>query len=311
MGTRISDVNVFLRAVRSSRLNRSRLNETQNQVSTGKRFASVSDDPGSVSRVIDLKGSRARIEQFGRSIESSRAQLENSEAALSTLSNAMIRLRELTVSADIEDADFDKIQPEVEQIFSELVAIANTRVGDRFLFGGFATDAPPVSQTGTFTDPAPIVAYNGDSGQIFSQIDESQQILTNETARRVFFGSTDGDDLADGPNVSLFDTVQELRNRLADPQANGRPTDMLDELDAGLDQVIQARGRLGARLARLETTGNQLDSLDISIETERSSLEDIDLVESIIELQSREQTLQASLGVTARIIQPTLLNFLS
>jgi flagellar hook-associated protein 3 FlgL len=303
-------VNVFLRAVRSTRLNRARLQDSQEKVSTGKQFGSVADDPGSVSRVLDLKGTRARIDQFGRSIESSRAALENTDAALSTLSNALIRLRELTVSADVEEADFDKIQPEVEQIFSELIQIANTRVGDRYIFGGFLTDSAPVTQTGTFGDPAPIVAYNGDSGQIFSQIDESQQILTNETARRVFFGSTDADETADGQGVSLFDVVQTLRNSLDDPQTNGRPVESLDELDRALDQVLQARGRVGARLSRLDTTGEQLEALDISIETERSSLEDVDLVDAIIELQSREQTLQASLGVTARIIQPTLLNFL-
>jgi len=310
MGTRISDVNVFLRAVRSTRLNRSLLLDTQNQVSTGKRFTSVADDPGAVARVIDLKSTRTRIDQFGRSIDSSRAYLENTEAALATLSNSLIRLRELTVSADIEDADFDKIQPEVEQIFAQIVSLANTRVGNRFIFGGFATDSPPVTQTGVFTDPAPIVAYNGDSGQIFSQIDEGQQIQTNETARRVFFGSSDADDVADGTEVNLFDTVQELRNRLADPATNGRPVEMLDELDAALHQVVQARGRLGARLARLETTHDQLQALDLSIQTERSSLEDVDLIEAIAELQSREATLQASIGVTARIIQPTLLNFL-
>jgi flagellar hook-associated protein 3 FlgL len=296
--------------VRSTRLNRARLQDSQEKVSTGKQFGSVADDPGSVSRVLDLKGTRARIEQFGRSIDSSRAALENTDAALSTLSNALIRLRELAVSADVEDADFDKIQPEVEQIFSELVQIANTRLGDRYIFGGFLTDAAPVTQTGVFGDPAPIVAYNGDSGQIFSQIDESQQILTNETARRVFFGSTDTDEVADGQGVSLFDVVQDLRNRLDDPQTNGRPVEVLDELDRSLDQVLQARGRVGARLSRLDTTGEQLEALDISVETERSSLEDVDLIDAIIELQSREQTLQASLGVTARIIQPTLLNFL-
>jgi flagellar hook-associated protein 3 FlgL len=38
--------------------------------------------------------------------------------------------------------------------------------------------------------------------------------------------------------------------------------------------------------------------------------EDVDLAEAITELKRLEQTHQAALGVTARIIRPTLLDFL-
>jgi flagellar hook-associated protein 3 FlgL len=104
--------------------------------------------------------------------------------------------------------------------------------------------------------------------------------------------------------------VQDLINRLDDPATNGQPVETLDELDAALDQVNRIVGRLGARSNRLETDASKIDSLRVVVERERSLLEDADLIEVITELQSRESTFQATLSVTARIIQPTLLDFL-
>ena len=310
MGFRVSDASIFQNAVRSTRQNRFALNQIQNQIATGKRINSLADDPLGASRSLGLSTTLDRIDQFQRNINGARAALQTSESAIAQVSDLLIRLRELAVSADTEVAEFDKIQAEAEQRFGELLSIANTRVGDVYLFGGFVTDTAPVTQTGVFTDPAPIVAYNGDSGARLVQIDESSQIQVNVTARELFFGSTDNDDVADGANVNVFSVIQDFINRLADPATNGAPVGVLDDLDSALQQTLRARGLLGARDNRVESTATQLDGLRVTIEKERSVLEDIDLVETITELQSKEATFQASLGITARIIQPTLLNFL-
>jgi flagellar hook-associated protein 3 FlgL len=310
MTTRISDSNVFADALRFGRIARSDLSRLQNQAASGKRIFSVSDDPVGASRVIGLKSSLEQIEQFKRNISSAQTRLESSEAAISDLTDVLIRVRELAVSADIEQPQFDLLREEVEQRFAQILAISNTRFADGFLFSGFATSTAPVTQTGVFTDPAPIVAYGGDSGQILVQSDESSRVQVNVTARELFFGSTDNDDIADGPNVNIFSVVQDLINRLDDPATNGQPVETLDELDAALDQVNRIVGRLGARSNRLETDASKIDSLRVVVERERSLLEDADLIEVITELQSRESTFQATLSVTARIIQPTLLDFL-
>ena len=287
MTNRISDSNLFADALRFGRIARSDLSRLQNQAASGKRIFSASDDPVGASRVLGLKSSLEQIEQFKRNISSGQTRLESSETAISDLNDVLIRVRELAVSADIEQPQFDLLKEEVQQRFSQILAISNTRFGDGFLFSGFATGTAPVTQTGVFTDPAPIVAYNGDSGQILVQSDESSRTQVNVTARELFFGSTDNDDVADGPNVNIFSVVQDLINRLDDPTTNGQPTDVLDDLDAALDQVNRIEGRLGARSNRLETDASKIDSLRVVVERERSLLEDADLIEVVTELQSR------------------------
>jgi flagellar hook-associated protein 3 FlgL len=310
MAFRVSDSNIFESALRYIRRNRIALDRLQDQVGSGKRLSSVGDEPGTASRVLGLRDNLLRLEQYERNINSARAELQNTESVVDSVGNLMIRVRELAVSADVERGEFDLIRSEIDQRFDELLALANTRLGDRFLFAGFATDTQPVTQTGTFADPAPIVTYAGDSGVIASAIDSGAQLETNVTARELFFGSTDGDDTADGSFVNLFSVLQDLHNRLLDPVANGEPTDVLGDIDRGLRQINQVRSRIGGRTNRLDSAHEQLASLRITLEGERASLEDTDIVSAITDLKSREATLQATLSVTGRVLQPSLLDFL-
>jgi flagellar hook-associated protein 3 FlgL len=314
MAFRISDGTLFDNAVRHTQRNRFELSRIQNQLGTGKRVNSAGDDPAAASQILGLRRTLGRIEQFDRNIEAARTVLEPTETALASLTDALTRLRELAVSADIEEAEFDQIRVEVEQLFDTVVALANTSVNGRALFGGFVTDSLPFTKTGDFSDgadaPPPSTSYIGDNGVFQMQIGESSTIAANLSGREVFLGSTDGDDTPDPPNVDIFDTIRELRNRLRDPSANGPPAGVLDDLDAALDQVLRARGTVGATLNRLDMTQAQLQSLEVTLEAQRSSLEDVDIITAASELQSRENAFQASLAVTARVIQPSLLNFL-
>lgn len=314
MAFRISDATIFANAVRSTRYNRFALSELQSQISSGKRINSLSDDPSDASQILNLRRATQRLEKFESNIQAARSRLEPAETALASLGDALIRLRELAVSADTETAEFDKIQPEVEQLFDEVLRLANTSIGGRYLFGGFATDQAPFSRSGSFppgvADPAnPDVQYQGDGGIIRLQIDESTQIDVNVLGRAVFQGDTDGDGSPDSSRVDIFSVVREMRNRLVDPSTGG-PVEVLDALDSAIDQVLQTRGEIGARLNRLENAEQQIQSVKLTLEGERSGIEDLDMISAITKLQSLETTFQASLAVTARVIQPSLLDFL-
>jgi flagellar hook-associated protein 3 FlgL len=318
MAFRVSDATMFQDAVRFTRLNRYAMSELQNQLSSGKQVNSLGDDVTAATEILGLRRGVAQIEQFDRNIEGARASMEPIEASLSSLTDVIIRLRELAVSADIETGEFDKIKPEVEQLFEEVLRIANTNVGGRYIFAGFDTDSVPFTKVGSFVDgvvdtsvpPEPYAQYNGDNGVQQIQIGESTTVNASVTGRVIFFGSSDGDDTPDGNNVDIFDVIRDFRNRLEDPNTVGIPADVTGSLDAALNQVLQVRGTVGATLNRLDITKSQLQDLKLTLETQRSVIEDLDLIEAATRLANLENTFQASLAVTARIIQPSLLNFL-
>jgi flagellar hook-associated protein 3 FlgL len=163
----------------------------------------------------------------------------------------------------------------------------------------------------TSVPPEPYGQYNGDNGVLQIQIGEATTVEASVTGRVVFLGSTDGDDTPDGSNVDIFNSIRDFRNRLEDPVNEGNPADVTGNLDAALDQVLQVRGTVGATLNRLDITKAQLQNLQVTLETQRSGVEDLDFIAAATELASLENTFQASLAVTARVIQPNLLSFLS
>jgi flagellar hook-associated protein 3 FlgL len=266
--------------------------------------------------VLGLRRDAARLEQFERGIGAARARLEPSESQLASLTDLLTRLKELAVAAGnpAYSAELDKIQVEVEERFEELFQIANTRFGDGYLFSGYRTDLPAFTRGGDFADGVvdavnPTATYNGDAGVLEIQIGEASRIEASVPGSAVFGGDFDGNGALDAGRVNLFDVVREFRNRLLDP-TTGNPADMSGDLDLALRQVLEVRGRIGANVNRLETTEQQILELGASLETERAALEDIDLAEAATRLARYEQTYQASLAVTARVIQPSLLDFL-
>ena len=319
MGFRISDATIFLNAVRYNRMNRYRLTQLQDQVGSGRRITSLADDPSDAARVLGLRRDAARLQQFDRSIDSARSRLEPSESQLASLNELLTRLRELAVQAGNYTTDEfaeqrDAIRVEVEERFDELFQLANARFGDGYLFSGYRTDLPAFTRGGDFVDGLvdavnPTATYNGDANVLRVQIGEASQIEASVPGSAIFSGDFDGDAATDAGRVNLFDVVREFRNRLLDP-STGDPSDMTADLDLASGQVLEVRGRIGATLNRLKTTEDQILDLGLALESERMALEDVDVAEAATRLARYETTYQASLAVTARVIQPSLLDFL-
>jgi flagellar hook-associated protein 3 FlgL len=77
-----------------------------------------------------------------------------------------------------------------------------------------------------------------------------------------------------------------------------------------MDQVLSVRAEVGAKINRLNLTQKKLDSQVLSTKSLISYNEDIDLAEVSIKLKTEENVYRASLAVGARIIQPSLVDFL-
>ena len=110
--------------------------------------------------------------------------------------------------------------------------------------------------------------------------------------------------------MDIFNVIRDFRNRLEDRATVGNPAEITDALDAAINQVLRSRTIGGATLNRLTKTEEQLSSVRLAVETRRSGIEDLDIIAAATELASLENTYQASLAVTARVLQPSLLNFL-
>lgn len=88
-------------------------------------------------------------------------------------------------------------------------------------------------------------------------------------------------------------------------------SDLIEDLDQDLNQLLKIRADVGARSNFAEMTKNRLDDSLVNFTELMSNNEDADMAEVIIKLTNEENVYKASLSAGARLIQPTLLDFLS
>ncbi len=310
MPFRVTNATIFDAAIENIRQNRLALQKLQLQVGSGRRIHTVSDDPAAAAQLLGLQRTIDRVGQFQKNITAARGTLDPSFSTLSDVSGRLIRLRELAVQADIETEQFDLIQPEVEELLEEVIRLANSRSGTGYLFGGYRPETAPFDSSGNFVGVPPMTPLPAAlMGEIEVELGESATITTNLLGATLFKGDADGDGSPDAGQVDIFQVVADFRDALAAKDTSGI-FDAIGEIDQAHDQVLKAQGIASARVNRLLVAETQLQSLEVTLEKERSGIEDIDFTAAATKLVNAETTLQASLAVTARILQHSLLDFL-
>lgn len=139
------------------------------------------------------------------------------------------------------------------------------------------------------------------------------QIVSDDRYRSLTIEGVDGNNLAKRMGVfgssdmagSLSVLVNALRNN--DREGIGL---LIGNMDDAIQHLVGERAAVGARVMRLETTAARLVSLDLTVTKLLAEVEDADMAAMITELATHESAYQASLAATARIIQPSLINFL-
>ena len=146
MSFRITQGMLYSRALTDVQRGLYRYSRLQQEVATGRRINRPSDDPAAALRVLPLRNDLANLQQLAGNVSLARETLDTSTASLEDASAIMQRTRELTTQAangTLSESDRQSIGAEVDQLLSQLLSIANSRRGDRYLFGGTANgDAP-------------------------------------------------------------------------------------------------------------------------------------------------------------------------
>lgn len=84
----------------------------------------------------------------------------------------------------------------------------------------------------------------------------------------------------------------------------------LARIDVDMNNLLRVRADIGARTNRVELTSNRLESDELNFTKLMSENEDVDEAETIMNLKNEENVYRASLAGGARIIMPTLMDFL-
>jgi flagellar hook-associated protein 3 FlgL len=226
----------------------------------------------------------------------------------------LVRARELATQAASDTTEAGSrhmIASEIAELHDQLLAAANLEYDGAYLFSGYATDVPAFAVSGPFGDgnPPPIVSYNGDGAEIGVEIEDGVRIETTLDGRRVFLGDADGDGNPEANREDLFDVLASLWQALENDDRDAVGAS-LDRIARGQEQLDVERARVGGRLVRVEAADSVLSRRGVDLASRLSDAQDADAVEVYSALANQQALLQASLQITARAIQPSLLDFL-
>lgn len=180
---RVADNMNYSQVIGNLNKNRKEAGDLQNQAATQKRITKPSDDPAGTTRTLAARTDLNSIQQYEKSLVQARSFLEFSEQSLQELSDLLMRIKELSIGQSNEagaNKDTRKsVATEVEQLYQQAMHVANRKIGDRYLFGGFKTQAPPFSAKGE---------YRGDEGEMMIEINKGAYIPMNIPGNKVFLG---------------------------------------------------------------------------------------------------------------------------
>jgi flagellar hook-associated protein 3 FlgL len=271
--------------------------KTQEQVSSGKRINRPSDDPIGMGKVLDYRTTLSQIDQYNKNIVNGQGLLQQTDSTLSDIENLITQAKELAVSQATGTASAQTrtdTAEAVKNIYDQIVQLANTQYDGSYIFAGNKTDTQPFSRDDDYN-----VTYSGDSGKIQMIIGENASIDVSTNGEEVLTGGT---------NVfnSLRDLITGLENNDTTQISN-----QIDPLGQALNQVVDARSSVGAKLDRLQTTQTHWESFKTNVTKILSGTEDADITTTMTDFSTQQTCYQAALAVSAKVIQKTLLDFLS
>ena len=278
--------------------------ESQQRVASGKQVTKPSDDPAKVLSALDYRQQLRRSEQMGRNAQDAENWLNQGDSALTHTVERLTKARTLVlqgVNGATDQQGRNAAAAEIETILEELLQTANTEHLDRGIFSGTAAVASAFDTT-TF-------AYLGNQGAVDRAVAPSVTIQVNRPGNEVF---GDWVDTAGGADPMTGNVFQILR-ATADALKAGDLTvarSGLTAIDGATDGIESVQVQLGARALQVEEVRARALSFDGEMRRSLSEVEDVDILEEITTMRSREFAYEAALNVTARVIQPSLLDFL-
>ena len=289
--------------VRNLNAHMRRQEELHHQLASGKRIRLPSDDPAGTSHSMRLHSDLQHTRQHRANISSALSWLEATDSVLNEVGNALHRAKELAVyganGVMPQDAR-DAVAAEVSQIFQHMVDLANSTYAGLYLFSGNETLTQPYELTQDASGKLVVGAYQGDAN------DREYEIATGVTiAVNVVGGSLFGDD-----TTGILGAMIQLRDALEAGDLDTVGGDALAKLDEALDNLLRVRADVGARINRLQLAGERMHELELNVEGLIGDNENVDIAGAIIDLKVSENSYRSALASGARIIQPSLLDFL-
>ena len=287
--------------------NLARMAQLQDRASSLKAIDRPSDDPAKAADSLAVRADQRAVAQYSRNAENGNSWLTTADTALSNSTDLLNQVRDLTVQGandgSLSQAAREAIAVRLDGLKQDLLSQANSSYLGRTVFAGNSDAGVAFKPDYTFTGST--------TGSVDRRIDADTTIKVDVDGSEVFdvnaTNATSVFTLIDNISAALRGTPGTATTPPTLPSNIGH---FLTDVDARMKTVLTAQADVGVRQGQIQKAGDTLVKQKGALEAQRSAIEDVDLGQAILDLKLQEVTYQSALAVTAKVLQPTLMDFL-
>lgn len=291
---RVSTAQVFERNTTSILRDQSSVYRTQNQLSTGRRVVTPSDDPVAASKALVVMQNKEVNNYFQTNQTDATQRLSLLESRLGDVADVLQSVRSSIVEAGngtYTASDRKTVANNLRQMFDQLGSLANSADAQgNYLFAGNKTNSSPYPNASNGNIAASTTyAYQGDNGVQKLQVDGSRQMDVSVTGEDVFGRVSNAaggqQDIFKVMNDLIVDLENNVTTNLGSANAN---------VQNALNTALRARTDSGAKLAELENLSSLSAAEDLNYQSNISDLVDLDYASALTTLSRQQLVLEAA-----------------
>ena len=302
--------------------NMSKINQ---QISTGKVINTVSDDPHKAIKIMNINNEIKYTEKYNYNIDESVGWMNTTDGALDNVGNLLGEIKETILkvgNGTYSQNEMKSLNEDMNEKIKQLADTLNSTHGGKYLFGGSSVDDAPITVIENPDGTVKLEFSKDKNGQTIPNTDDLKADISSGI--NIDYNISVGEILnikdGNGNTVNLLDEINNLSTLMNDiangdeqTAAKAKETllnDTKGKIDTLFDHVVNERTSLGVRVSTAEKIKELNDEDILNIQDVLSKTQDTDVVEKFIELKSAEMIYQASIQVGAKLIQPTILDYI-
>jgi len=322
---RITNASMVRSHLYDTQKNLTNMSKINQQISTGKVINTVSDDPHKAIKIMNMNSEIKYNEKYNYNIDETVGWMNNTDSSLETVGNLLGEIKETIIkvgNGTYSQDDMKALNADMNEKIKQIADTLNSTHGGKYMFGGSSVDDAPITVIENPDGTVKLEFSKDKNGQTIPNTNDLKADISSginidyNVSVGEIFNITD----ANGNKVNLLDEINNLSTLMNDIANGDEQTaqaaketllnDTKGKIDTLFDHVVNERTTLGVRVSTAEKIKEFNDENIVNLKSILSQDQDTDVVEKFIELKSAEMIYQASIQVGAKLIQPTILDYI-
>lgn len=310
---RITNANIMSSYLKDVQNNLQSMDKLNTQLNTSKQINKMSDDPYKAVKIINTQNEISNVEAYNYNCDEITGWLDITDEALDRVGNLSSEIKTLltSIQGTFGPDEIKAVQTEINEKMKQLGEAMNTTYAGRFVFGGSITDQPPV-KIETNPDTGLVTLSISEKGnpkldeKLKVEISDGITLDYNLTINNIT--KTEGKETGKTSGLDILnDIVQKLES---DPVDMDEIRKLSSDLDNYMNDTLNNRSLVGAKTNTVEAIKSSNEENILEMKGAFSLMQDVDFAEKFMELKEAEMVYNASLQVGAKLLKPTILDYL-